>query len=100
MPVKLLQEVFKPLKDRIEVCLIAREIASYEFLENGRIADNNAQNGFSLAVLEVTDQTWIDGPLICRYMADVCSLGSYPVVSMEGWLKVKEKLPLAQIPKK
>lgn len=58
------------------------------------------QNGFALMVLEVTDQTWIDGTVLCRYMQDVCSLEGYPVCSMEEWLKVKEKLPLEQIPKK
>jgi hypothetical protein len=58
------------------------------------------QNGFSLMIVDVTDQTWFDGTLLCRYMADVCSLESYPVCSMEQWLKVKEKLPLEKIPKK
>jgi len=58
------------------------------------------QNGFTLTVLDVTDQTWLNGTLICRYMADVCSLESYPVVSMEEWLKVKERLPQEKIPKK
>ena len=58
------------------------------------------QNGFSLMVLEVTDETWIDGTILCRYMGDVVSFESYPVCSMEQWLKVKEKLPLEKIPKK
>ena len=58
------------------------------------------QNGFTLMIVDVTDQTWLDGTLICRYVADVCTLENYPVVSMEDWLKVKAKLPLEQIPKK
>ena len=58
------------------------------------------QNGFTLMIVDVADQTWLDGTLLCRYMADVCALESYPVVSMEDWLKVKAKLPLEQIPKK
>jgi len=58
------------------------------------------QNGFALMVLDVTDQTWLDGTLICRYMADVCSFESYPACSMEQWLEVKKRLPQEQIPKK
>jgi len=58
------------------------------------------QNAFSLTVLEVTDQTWIDGTVVSRYLGDVASLESYPVCSMEEWLKVKERLPLEKIPKK
>ena len=58
------------------------------------------QNGFSLMVLEVTDETWIDGTILCRYMGDVASFESYPVCIMEQWLEVKKKLPLEQIPKK
>jgi hypothetical protein len=58
------------------------------------------QNGFSLMIVDVTDQTWLDGTLLCRYMADVCSLESYPVCSMEQWLRVKEELPIEKIPKK
>jgi len=58
------------------------------------------QNGFNLSVLEVTDQTWIDGTVVSRYMADVCSLESYPACSMEQWLEVTKRLPQEQIPKK
>jgi hypothetical protein len=58
------------------------------------------QNGFSLSVVEVTDQTWIDGTVVNRYLADVCSVETYPVCSMEQWLEVKKRLPLEQIPKK
>jgi hypothetical protein len=58
------------------------------------------QNGFNLSVLEVTDQTWIDGTVVTRYMQDVCSLESYPACSMEQWMEVTKRLPLEQIPKK
>ncbi len=57
------------------------------------------QSGFSLMVMEVTDQTWMDGTLLCRYMSGVCSMVTSPVVSMEDWLKIKEKLPADKIPK-
>ena len=58
------------------------------------------QNGFSLTVLEVTDQAWIDGSVVSRYMSDVCSMEGYPVCSMEQWLEVRKRLPADQIPKK
>jgi hypothetical protein len=58
------------------------------------------QNGCSVNVVEVTDQTWIDGTVVCRYMEDVVSLESFPVCSMEEYLKIKEKLPREKIPKK
>ena len=58
------------------------------------------QNGFNLSVLEVTDQTWIDGTVVCRYMSDVCSMETYPVCSVEQWLEVKKRLPAEQIPKR
>ncbi|MBM4444665.1 MAG: hypothetical protein FJ020_05090 [Chloroflexi bacterium] len=58
------------------------------------------QNGCSVMVVDVTDQTWLDGTLICRYMEDVVSLESFPVCSLEEYLKVKEKLPRDKIPKK
>jgi len=57
------------------------------------------QNSFSVMVVEVTDQNWIDGSVVSRYMSDVASLETYPVCSMEEWLKVKEMLPLEQIPR-
>jgi len=58
------------------------------------------QNGCSVMVVEVTDQTWIDGTVLCRYMEDVVSMESFPVCSMEEYLKVREKLPREKIPKK
>lgn len=58
------------------------------------------QNGFGVMIVEVTDETWIDGTVLCRYMGDVVTLESYPVCSMEEYLKVREKLPREQIPKK
>jgi hypothetical protein len=58
------------------------------------------QNSFTLTVLEVTDQTWLDGTLVSRYVGDVCSLESYPACSLEEYLKVRERLPLDKIPKK
>ena len=58
------------------------------------------QNGFSVMVVEVTDQTWIDGTVLCRHVDDVVSLESFPVCTMEEYLKVREKLPREQIPKK
>ncbi len=57
------------------------------------------QNGFSLMITEVTDQTWLDGTLVCRYMADVAHMDIYPVVSMEDYLKLAEMLPRDKIPK-
>lgn len=57
------------------------------------------QSGFSLMLMEVSDATWMDGTLLCRYMQDVCSMVTSPVVSMEDWLKIKEKLPAEMIPK-
>jgi hypothetical protein len=50
------------------------------------------QNGFSLAVLEVTDQTWVDGSVICAYLSDVCTQETYPVCSIEQYLEVKTRL--------
>lgn len=57
------------------------------------------QNGFSLMITEVTDATWLDGSLVCRYMADVAHMEIYPVVSMEDYLKLAEMLPRDKIPK-
>ena len=57
-------------------------------------------NGFSLVICEVTDQMWLDGNLINRYLADVVKMESYPCVSMEDSLKLDKMLPLDQIPKK
>jgi len=57
------------------------------------------QNGFAVMISEVTDQTWLDGTLVCRYMSDVCTMESYPVCSMEQWLEVKKRLPGEKIPK-
>jgi len=58
------------------------------------------QNGFSLSIMEVTDQTWLDGTLVCRYLSDVASLEIYPCVSTDDWLKLKKRLPADQIPRK
>jgi len=58
------------------------------------------QNGFSLAIVEVTDQTWLAGTLMCRYLADVARMESYPCVSAEDMLKLQKMLPAGQIPKK
>jgi len=58
------------------------------------------QNGCSVMVVEVTDQTWLDGTVVSRYVGDVASLECFPVCSLEEWLKVKERLPLDKIPKK
>jgi hypothetical protein len=58
------------------------------------------QNGFSLSIMEVTDQTWLDGTLICRYLADVATLEIYPCVTAEDSLKLRKMLPAGQIPKK
>jgi hypothetical protein len=58
------------------------------------------QNGFSLSIMEVTDQTWLDGTLVCRYLSDVASLEIHPCVSAEDWLKLKKRLPAEQIPKR
>lgn len=57
------------------------------------------QNGFSLMICEITDQTWLDGTLFARYMADVARLEIYPVVSAEDNLKLTQMLPREQIPK-
>ena len=57
-------------------------------------------NGFSLVIAEVTDETWLDGNLINRYLGDVVKMEAYPCVSMEDSLKLSKMLPLDQIPKK
>jgi hypothetical protein len=56
--------------------------------------------GFSLCIAEVTDETWLDGTLINRYLADVATFETYPCVSIEDSLKLQKMLPLDQIPKK
>ena len=58
------------------------------------------QNGFTLSIMEVTDQTWLDGTLLCRYIADVATMEIYPCVSAEDWEKLRKRLPADQIPKK
>lgn len=58
------------------------------------------QNGFAVMISEVTDQTWLDGTVVCRYMQDLCSMETYPVCSMEQWLEVKKRLPAEEISKK
>ncbi len=58
------------------------------------------QNCFSLAIVDVTDQTWLEGTLICRYLADVATQENYPCVSAEDALKLQKMLPADQIPKK
>lgn len=58
------------------------------------------QNGFSLSIMEVTDQTWLDGTLVCRYLADVAKMEIFPCVSAEDALKLQKMLPADQIPKK
>lgn len=60
---------------------------------------DSPQNGFSLSILEVTDETWLDGTLVCRYLADVARIESYACVSKEDWEKVRQRLPAEQFMK-
>ena len=55
-------------------------------------------NGFSLVIGEVTDETWLDGNLINRYLGDVVTMEAYPCVSMEDSLKLSTMLPFDQTP--
>ena len=49
-------------------------------------------NGFSLAVVEVTDEAWVDGSVVSAYLSDVCTEETYPVCSIEDYLEVKARL--------
>ncbi len=49
-------------------------------------------NGFSLAILEVPDEAWIDGSVISAYLSDVCTEETYPVCSIEQYMEVKTRL--------
>ncbi len=57
-------------------------------------------NGFSLAVLEVTDETWIDGSVVSAYLSDVCTQETYPVCSIEQYLEVKNRMAAGRVRRK
>ncbi|MDM8001036.1 MAG: hypothetical protein QUS33_13895 [Dehalococcoidia bacterium] len=58
------------------------------------------QNGFAMMVVDVPEDAWVDAAVCARYMADVWSLESYPVINMEQYAEMTKRLPLEQIPRK
>ena len=57
-------------------------------------------NGFSLAVVEITEETWVDGSVVSAYLSDVCTLETYPVCSLEQYREVKNRLAAGRLRKK
>ncbi|MDM8001037.1 MAG: hypothetical protein QUS33_13900 [Dehalococcoidia bacterium] len=58
------------------------------------------QNGFELAILDVSDETWVDGSLLADWMGEVATLESYPVCSWEHYLEVQKRRSDGGTPKK
>ena len=54
-------------------------------------------NNFAVMVFEVDDVYNAD--IISRYLANVCTQETYPVVSFDDYLKEMQALPLAKLPK-
>ena len=58
------------------------------------------QNGFELDVMEVTDETWVDGSLLADWIGEVGKLEAYPVCSWDQYLEVVKRRSPQQGPQK
>jgi hypothetical protein len=56
-------------------------------------------NRFGVMVYEIAEKDIVEATPVSLYMQDVCTQEEYPVVSMEDYLAVQEKLPPEKIPK-
>ena len=56
-------------------------------------------NNCSVMVYEIKDKDMVEANNLSHYLADVCTMETFPVITIEDWLKVTEAVPLAKIPK-
>ena len=56
-------------------------------------------NNLSVMVYEIEEKDIVEANNVAAYLADVCTMETYPVITEEDWLKVNEAVPLEKIPK-
>lgn len=56
-------------------------------------------NNCSVMVYEIEDKYRVEANNVASYLQDVCTMETFPVITMEDWLKVTEAVPLEKIPK-
>ena len=56
-------------------------------------------NNCSVMVYELKDKDVVEANNVPQYLGDVCTMETFPVITIEDWLKVTEAVPLAKIPK-
>jgi len=56
-------------------------------------------NNCTVMVYEIKDKDMVEANNVAHYLADVCTMETFPVITMEDWVKVTEAVPLAKIPK-
>jgi len=56
-------------------------------------------NNCSVMVYEIKDKDMVEANNLSHYLADVCTMETFPVITIEDWVKVTEAVPLAKIPK-
>jgi len=56
-------------------------------------------NNCSVMVYELKDKDVVEANNVPHYLGDVCTMETFPVITIEDWVKVTEAVPLAKIPK-
>ena len=56
-------------------------------------------NNCSVMVYELKDKDVVEANNVPQYLGDVCTMETFPVITIEDWVTVTEAVPLAKIPK-